>query len=222
MAGHRPKPKVMALEPMAAKWEAFGWHAQEIDGHDLSAIGQALVDARAETSKPSVIVAHTIKGKGVSFMETTIWHYRTPNESEVTAALASQRCSCEKCICPSEEPPRSETMYACSGDIGNRMFDRHKGSANTLPQLRHSRSEHDEYGRWHGTSGQGLWYTQQTPFTTTRRLEQIRIGAAYHEAPVVIVGTGSGLSYAELGATHHSLEDLAILRSIPNLQVCTS
>jgi transketolase len=51
-------------------------------------------------------------------------------------------------------------------------------------------------------------------------LEQIRTGVAYHEAPVVIVGTGSGLSYAELGATHHSLEDLAILRSIPNLQVC--
>jgi len=59
-----------------------------------------------------------------------------------------------------------------------------------------------------------------TPFTTTRCLEQIRTGVAYHEAPVVIVGTGSGLSYAELGATHHSLEDLAILRSIPNLQVC--
>ena len=60
-----------------------------------------------------------------------------------------------------------------------------------------------------------------TPFTTTRCLEQIRTGVAYHEAPVVIVGTGSGLSYAELGATHHSLEDLAILRCIPNIQVCT-
>jgi len=59
-----------------------------------------------------------------------------------------------------------------------------------------------------------------TPFTTTRCLEQIRTGVAYHEAPVVIVGTGSGLSYAELGATHHSLEDMAVLRSIPNLQVC--
>jgi len=59
-----------------------------------------------------------------------------------------------------------------------------------------------------------------TPFTTTRCLEQIRTGVAYHEAPVVIVGTGSGLSYAELGATHHSLEDLTILRSIPNMRVC--
>ena len=81
--------KVMALEPLAAKWEAFGWHAQDIDGHDLAAIHQALVTARAETSKPSVIVAHTIKGKGVSFMEDdNNWHYRTPNQEELAAALA--------------------------------------------------------------------------------------------------------------------------------------
>ena len=56
-------------------------------------------------------------------------------------------------------------------------------------------------------------------FTTVRCLEQIRIGVAYHQAPVVIVGTGSGLSYSELGPTHHSLEDMAIIRSIPNINV---
>mgnify|MGYP001245456451 CR=1 FL=1 len=81
--------EVMALEPLAAKWEAFGWHAQEIDGHDLAAIGQALAAAKAETNKPSVVVAHTIKGKGVSFMEDdNNWHYRTPNPDELAAALA--------------------------------------------------------------------------------------------------------------------------------------
>jgi len=58
-----------------------------------------------------------------------------------------------------------------------------------------------------------------TPFTTTRCLEQIRVGVVYHQAPVVIVGTGSGLSYAELGPTHHSLEDMAILRTLPGLNV---
>ena len=80
--------EVMALEPLAAKWEAFGWHAQEIDGHDLAEICQALTAARAETSKPSVTVAHTIKGKGVSFMEDdNNWHYRTPNPEELAAAL---------------------------------------------------------------------------------------------------------------------------------------
>jgi transketolase len=58
-----------------------------------------------------------------------------------------------------------------------------------------------------------------TPFTTTRCLEQIRVDACYHRAPVIIVGTGSGLSYAELGPTHHSLEDIALLRSLPEMTV---
>ena len=56
--------EVMALEPLAAKWSAFGWHAQDIDGHDHSAIGRALTSARKESNRPSVIIAHTIKGKG--------------------------------------------------------------------------------------------------------------------------------------------------------------
>ena len=80
--------EVMALEPLAAKWESFGWHAQEIDGHDFSAIAGALESASAELEQPSVIVAHTIKGKGVSFMEDdNNWHYRTPNAEELAAAL---------------------------------------------------------------------------------------------------------------------------------------
>jgi len=81
--------EVMALDPLAAKWEAFGWHAQEIDGHDFASIASALAAARVETNRPSVIVAHTVKGKGVSFMEdNNNWHYRTPNPEELAAALA--------------------------------------------------------------------------------------------------------------------------------------
>jgi len=80
--------EVMALEPLAAKWEAFGWHTQQIDGHNFEAIKEALDAARSETEKPSVIVADTIKGKGVSFMEDdNNWHYRTPNTEELAAAL---------------------------------------------------------------------------------------------------------------------------------------
>ena len=108
-----------------------------------------------------------------------------------------------------------------SGDIGNRMFDQYKEIAPTR-FLNCGIAEANMMSMAAGMAISGLRpvvYTI-TPFTTTRCLEQIRIGVAYHEAPVVIIGTGSGLSYAELGATHHSLEDLAILRSIPNLQVC--
>ncbi len=108
-----------------------------------------------------------------------------------------------------------------SGDIGNRMFDRYKEVAAT----RFLNCGIAEANMMSMAAGMGLAglrpvvYTI-TPFTTTRCLEQIRTGVAYHEAPVVIVGTGSGLSYAELGATHHSLEDMAILRSIPNMRIC--
>ncbi len=80
--------EVMALDPLAAKWEAFGWDAHEIDGHDFEEIHDALAKSRAQTQRPSVIVAHTVKGKGVSFMEDdNNWHYRTPNEEELGRAL---------------------------------------------------------------------------------------------------------------------------------------
>jgi transketolase len=80
---------VMALDPLPAKWEAFGWHCQEIDGHDLAAIANALGRSQEEKDRPSVIVAHTVKGKGISFMEDdNNWHYRTPNPEELAAALA--------------------------------------------------------------------------------------------------------------------------------------
>ena len=81
--------EVMALEPLTDKWKAFGWHTQRIDGHDFQAIKRSLDAAGAETKRPSVIVADTIKGKGVSFMEDdNNWHYRTPNTEELAAALA--------------------------------------------------------------------------------------------------------------------------------------
>lgn len=107
-----------------------------------------------------------------------------------------------------------------SGDIGNRMFDRFKEVA---PErfLNCGIAEANMMSLAAGMALSGLRPVIYTiaPFTTTRCLEQIRVGVAYHQAPVVIVGTGSGLSYAELGPTHHSLEDMAILRTLPGLNV---
>ncbi len=77
------------MEPLAAKWEAFGWGVREIDGHDLAQIQRAFAAVPFVPGKPSAIVAHTIKGKGVSFMEhQLLWHYRTPVGSELVAAQA--------------------------------------------------------------------------------------------------------------------------------------
>ncbi|MHB1041757.1 MAG: transketolase [Eubacteriales bacterium] len=66
---------IMGLEPLRAKWEAFNWHVVEIDGHNFEQIGFAFSEARQTKNKPTMIIAHTIKGKGVSFMEgSPLWH----------------------------------------------------------------------------------------------------------------------------------------------------
>jgi transketolase len=78
---------VMALAPLRKKWEAFGWNAVEVDGHDLDAVQSALQQLPQGNGKPLAIIAHTVKGKGVSFMEDdNNWHYRSPTAEEVGRA----------------------------------------------------------------------------------------------------------------------------------------
>ncbi|MBI4297171.1 MAG: transketolase [Chloroflexi bacterium] len=79
---------IMSLEPLAEKWRAFGWHCLEVDGHDVEAVVSALEASRQVKGKPTVIIAHTIKGKGVSFMENNVdFHGRSPNAQELAKAL---------------------------------------------------------------------------------------------------------------------------------------
>ncbi|MBC8276019.1 MAG: transketolase [Chloroflexi bacterium] len=79
---------IMGLEPLADKWRAFNWHVIEIDGHDMSQVLQALKEAGKIKGKPTVIIAHTVKGKGVSFMEGNVdFHGKAPNAQETEIAL---------------------------------------------------------------------------------------------------------------------------------------
>jgi transketolase len=81
--------EVLDLDSLAAKWRAFGWSVLEIDGHDFAQIEDALGEVPAQPGRPTCIIAHTIKGKGVSFMENKLlWHYRSPDEGELRLALA--------------------------------------------------------------------------------------------------------------------------------------
>ncbi|MBH1980561.1 transketolase [Candidatus Saccharibacteria bacterium] len=83
---------VMPLEDLRGKWESFGWHVQEIDGHNIESICDAASMARAITNKPSVIIAHTIPGKGVDFMEYDYkWHGAPPNHEQAKDALKKLR-----------------------------------------------------------------------------------------------------------------------------------
>lgn len=95
---------VMPLEDLAAKWRAFGWHVQEIDGHNMNSIIDAADMAKAITAKPSVIIAHTIPGKGVDFMEYDYrWHGAPPNSQEAKQAINSLRSLCGKISCEGVE-----------------------------------------------------------------------------------------------------------------------
>jgi transketolase len=80
--------KVLDIEPIAAKWQSFGWPVIEIDGHDIAQITKALDQAEATTGTPTFIVAHTVKGKGVSFMENDPeWHGKAPKPAEALKAI---------------------------------------------------------------------------------------------------------------------------------------
>ena len=83
-----PVAEVLSPLPLLEKWRAFGWAVTEVDGHDLAALLQAFDWAIGIKDRPTVIIAHTIKGKGISFMENQVdWHGKTPNTDQATSAL---------------------------------------------------------------------------------------------------------------------------------------
>jgi transketolase len=90
---------VMPTEPIVDKWEAFGWHVQEIDGHNMGDVLSALDRADEVHARPSIIIARTTKGKGVSFMEyDNRWHGMPPNQQQFDAALAELEEGMQLCL----------------------------------------------------------------------------------------------------------------------------
>ena len=84
--------EVLDLEPFADKWRAFRWHVQVVDGHDHAELAAACAAVPAVAGSPSVILANTVKGKGVSFMEDRLlWHYRSPSAEQLEQAIAEVR-----------------------------------------------------------------------------------------------------------------------------------
>ncbi|MBU0686009.1 MAG: transketolase [Thermoplasmatota archaeon] len=83
-----PTETIMSLEPLSDKWKAFGWHVIEINGHNMKEIIHATNEAKAVKGKPTIIICHTIKGKGVSYMEGSLqFHGKAPNKQEYEQAL---------------------------------------------------------------------------------------------------------------------------------------
>ena len=83
---------IMPIHPAVDKWQAFGWHVLDIDGHDMAQVVQALEEAKSHQGTPTMIVANTVKGKGVSYMENVCeWHGRAPCQEEADQALEELR-----------------------------------------------------------------------------------------------------------------------------------
>lgn len=115
---------------------------------------------------------------------------------------------------------KKKNIILLAGDIGNKLFDDFKKN-NPKRFYNCGVAEANMTGVASGLAASGfrpVTYTI-TPFNTLRCFEQIRLDICYPNLPVIIVGTGSGLSYASLGATHHSMEDISILKTLPNLQI---
>ena len=80
---------ILELEPLQAKWESFRWAVDEVDGNDCKALEKKLQTLPFKKGKPSILIAHTIKGKGVSFMEDKLeWHYKSPDSAQLEQAFS--------------------------------------------------------------------------------------------------------------------------------------
>ena len=99
---------VMNIEPIADKWRAFNWNVLTVDGHDYQQIAGALEAARATKGKPTFIVAETVKGKGVSFMENKIaWHGTAPNKEQLAQAIEELRAAQSRLPVPGKSAGKS-------------------------------------------------------------------------------------------------------------------
>ena len=86
---------IMPVDPIAEKWRAFNWHVSEVDGHDAAAVAEACEAAREDVARPSVVVARTVKGKGISFMENTCAWHAAPIAPDKAGQALSELCAAE-------------------------------------------------------------------------------------------------------------------------------
>ena len=248
-----PTETVMPLEDLRGKWEAFGWYVIEIDGNDVEAVIDACSMAKAIVEKPVCIIAHTIPGKGVGFMEYDFhWHGVAPNAEQAKQALQEIRTMEGKIRSETEDysdmhliedirakdiakdpirmgfarglleaGKRDENVVGVCADLTDStkmsMF------AEAFPDrfIEAGIAEQNLV-----TVGSGLAAMGKVPFVSSyaafspgRNWEQIRTTICLNDRPVKLVGSHAGLSVGADGATHQMLEDLTIMRVLPNMVV---
>ena len=214
--------EVLDLEPFADKWRAFGWAVQEIDGHNVREIEQSLTHIPAKDGKPTCIIAHTIKGKGVSFMEhNLLWHYRSPNSEEMAGAMSELEFASENSILRrfNEFGGAGQWVFLVVGDLG---FGVTEAFAKRFPQryLNAGVAEQNMTGIAAGLalSGKVVFTYSIANFPILRCLEQIRNDVlSPRERESCCCWRRICLRFAR--GDHHATEDLAIMRALPEMSV---
>lgn len=251
-----PTEEVMALENLEAKWRAFGWETLVVDGHDIDALRAAL-DAENASGLPRMIIAKTIKGKGVSYMENIAkWHHGTPDEAQYLAACRELDDEIQACEADAGEqnphpftrarkeskpasgkgsvPARkaiTDTLLAraksdrrlCAVTCDARGSASLEDFAKELPQafIETGIAEQDAVGIAAGlaVSGKIPFVCSPACFLAARSYEQVKTDLSYSNTNVKLLGVSGGVAYGTLGMTHHSLQDIAVMRSLPGMHV---
>ena len=259
------------LGDLVAKFTAFGWQAVEVDGHDIEAVIQVLQDAKADRAgKPHAIIANTVKGKGVSFMENQAgWHGKAPKPDELAVALADlgydgptdytlpeldpsifgQKAESVAWDSPAEvkfaTPEQAAVKKATRAGYGETLakladegvpivaVDADLSGSTTTAKFGAAKPEYAKRLFNAGIAEQnmidvaaGLSLAGNTAFTasfavfgTGRAYDQIRNTVCYSNLDVKVAPTHAGISVGPDGGSHQMLEDIALMRELPNMRV---
>jgi transketolase len=214
---------VLDLDPIGDKSKAFRWATREIDGHDLTQILSTLNSLPIETGKPSFILANTIKGKGVSFMEgKLVWHYKSPTAEFGHSIGGGGSCGMraafieELCLLAELNP----NLWLVCGDLGYGVLERFaERFANRFLNVGVAEQNMTGVAAGLAMSGKTVFTYSIANFPVIRCLEQIRNDVCYHNLDVKVVAVGGGLAYGGHGYTHHGIEDFAVMGALPNLTI---
>ncbi len=223
--------EVLDLSPLEERWSAFGWDVHTLDGHDHAALRSTIDSLAWGDSKPHVLLAQTIFGHGVSYMEREIsWHYLPMDDGPVRGRpgravgrrVAPGGGGMRKAFVAAlaELADSDPRVLLLTGDLG---FMAVEPFAERHPDrfINVGVAEQNMVGMATGLAEAGyvpFVYSIAT-FAALRSYEFIRNGPVLHDLPVRIVGVGPGLDYGPNGITHWALEDVAVLRPLPGLTV---
>ncbi len=229
------------LNPLGDKLEAFGFDVWWTDGHNIEEILYAMKVAKQprESKRPFAIIACTKKGKGLSCMEDARnFHYKVPTGKDLDQCWDDLKVPVEARPIPSTSEAkhavgmrdrffetlfqhfkRDKNMVLITADNGAPTMDQFATLEGQFYQV--GIAEQQMVGMASGMAmmGKKVWVYAIAPFVTTRVHEFVKLDACAANLPICLVGPGAGFSYAIMCVTHHNVEDVSIMRALPNLTI---